>query len=535
MTTRLTLPALRSDTSGEPHADFSSAASLQRAKASADLLKLLETLDHQASRADAALEAVAASFTANATNAQFFYQAGLALRERRQHEHAARHFQRAIEIQPEFVAAYLALASIHCTQGRYGEAEATLRTILELQPTSATLHAEFAAVMEAQEQLDRAVRHLILAVELDPAMAGAWFRLGGILQQQGETAEARHCFRQGVESQPADAQTRLVRSLVALQLGDFARGWEDFDLRLTPGRQTSSPAAAEEPTQTQLTWDEERLARQCVLVRSEGNLVDDIMFASCLVDFARLARHCVVQCDAALAPLLERSFPTIEVERRAAGTGAANAKDFDAEIHLGSLPRCLRGSLHDFPAQRAYLAADARRTRYWRDRLRAMGPGLKVGLAWSCPRNVGQTVEPAPSLHGWAEVLRVPGVQFINLDRRRGAADSAETRDQTAAEVHELLISGRYELDDVAALISALDLVIAAPNTVAHLAGALGADVWVPLACWPSWRWGLEGETCAWYPTMRLFRQRRRGSWDELFAGIAAHLRHAEAATCRGR
>jgi tetratricopeptide (TPR) repeat protein len=113
MTTRQASPTLRRFAAAEPHVEFSQGDGSQVAEASADLLKLLETLDRQASRADTALEAVAASFTANATNAQFFYQAGLALKERRQDEAAAQHFRRAIEIQPEFAAAYLALSAVH--------------------------------------------------------------------------------------------------------------------------------------------------------------------------------------------------------------------------------------------------------------------------------------------------------------------------------------------------------------------------------------------------------------------------------------
>jgi hypothetical protein len=38
----------------------------------------------------------------------------------------------------------------------------------------------------------------------------------------------------------------------------------------------------------------------------------------------------------------------------------------------------------------------------------------------------------------------------------------------------------------------------------------------------PDWRWQLRREDCPWYPSMRLFRQTRRGDWDDVFARIAA-------------
>ena len=77
---------------------------------------------------------------------------------------------------------------------------------------------------------------------------------------------------------------------------------------------------------------------------------------------------------------------------------------------------------------------------------------------------------------------------------------------------------------DTAAVIAALDLVITSDTAIAHLAGALGASVWLALARVPDWRWGLAGETTPWYPTMRLFRQDHPGDWTGVFARIAGAL-----------
>ena len=47
---------------------------------------------------------------------------------------------------------------------------------------------------------------------------------------------------------------------------------------------------------------------------------------------------------------------------------------------------------------------------------------------------------------------------------------------------------------------------------------------WVALPFEPDWRWMSGRDDTPWYPTMRLFRQRRRGDWDDVFARIAAAL-----------
>jgi hypothetical protein len=77
---------------------------------------------------------------------------------------------------------------------------------------------------------------------------------------------------------------------------------------------------------------------------------------------------------------------------------------------------------------------------------------------------------------------------------------------------------------DTAAVIKNLDLVVAVDSAIAHLAGALGAPVWLASSFVPDWRRLLDREDDPWYPTVRQFRQRRHGDWDELFQRIADAL-----------
>lgn len=80
---------------------------------------------------------------------------------------------------------------------------------------------------------------------------------------------------------------------------------------------------------------------------------------------------------------------------------------------------------------------------------------------------------------------------------------------------------------DTAAIMTHLDLVVTCDTSIAHLAGALGRRTWVALPFAADWRWMRDGEQAPWYRTMRLFRQRELGNWDELFARIAAQVRVA--------
>ena len=78
---------------------------------------------------------------------------------------------------------------------------------------------------------------------------------------------------------------------------------------------------------------------------------------------------------------------------------------------------------------------------------------------------------------------------------------------------------------EYAAIISNCDLVITTGSTVAHLAAGIGIPTWVLLPKIPDWRWGFEGDTTFWYPSMRLFRQRQKGNWDEVIERVTEALK----------
>jgi hypothetical protein len=59
---------------------------------------------------------------------------------------------------------------------------------------------------------------------------------------------------------------------------------------------------------------------------------------------------------------------------------------------------------------------------------------------------------------------------------------------------------------------------------VAHLAGALAKPVWTLLPVHADWRWLRERDDSPWYPTMRLFRQRRQGDWNDVIERSAEAL-----------
>lgn len=88
-------------------------------------------------------------------------------------------------------------------------------------------------------------------------------------------------------------------------------------------------------------------------------------------------------------------------------------------------------------------------------------------------------------------------VRFVNLQKDLGI-------DQFAGPI--IVRPEIRSWEDTAAIIENLDAVITVDTAVAHLAAAMGKPTYVLLSGASDWKFGLSGETCGWYPSMKLIR-----------------------------
>jgi hypothetical protein len=194
---------------------------------------------------------------------------------------------------------------------------------------------------------------------------------------------------------------------------------------------------------------------------------------------------------------------------------------FDAWSPILSLPYLLGiQSPEDIPPT-PYLHA--------REAFRSLTGSFKVGIRWASQPANEHDLQRSTHVAQWAPLLSVPGVTFYSFQFEAAAA---QLREPVGAEAVNLV----PELGDwsqTAATLAQMDLVISVDSSLAHLAGALDQPVWIPLQAAVEWRWGLESPTTPWYPSARLFRQRRVHAREPVFADMAAALR--ELVERRGR
>ena len=186
-----------------------------------------------------------------------------------------------------------------------------------------------------------------------------------------------------------------------------------------------------------------------------------------------------------------------------------------------ALPRVFGTVLETIPSAAPYLHPDPAKFAQWRH---ALGDttSLKVGVVWAGnPMHKGDWQRSLAADMVLPRLI-MPGVKLYGLQKEMRPADGPVLA-SLGADVVDLapLLD---DFADTAAVIAALDLVIAVDTSVAHLAGALGRPVWMLLPHALDWRWLRDREDSPWYPTMRLFRQRKQRVWDDVLARVPAEL-----------
>jgi tetratricopeptide (TPR) repeat protein len=358
-------------------------------------------------------------------------------------------------------------------------------------------HVDLSGVLWRVEDFDGALAHALKAVELAPENAYAVRILGTAYLNLNQLAEAERWLRRALELQPDFSLAEIDLAFVLLGAGNFEEGWKLYARRWRDELRMKRPGFYN----PNLEWkgrSAQPVQGKRIAVYAEQGLGD-------VVQFIRYARD--LQADGAtvcgviqeeLVELVEHSLPGVVC------LTANRVLQADYHVALLDLPMHYGTRLETIPAQVPYLRAPEDKVREWAQRMPAADGRLRIGLAWSGSLKQVNNNNRAVRLSQLSPVLDMPGVQCFSL--QKGDFGSFTDVAPDPAQLVDLTDEWR-DFTDSAAMIENLDIVITVDTSIAHLAGAMGKEVWVMLAPNADWRWLLEREDSPWYPTMRLFRR----------------------------
>jgi len=474
-------------------------------------LHLLGAIAYKQGRYAEAIESIREALARNRRVPQFHNTLGAVFRAMGRFEEAIVAYEQAVSLDAEYTQAYHNMGNILLLQGRYAAAIEKYERVISLEPQFVEAYNSIAIALQYQGEYAAAIEKCNQALSLKPDCPEAHNTMASILTKMDHSIEAIETYRRALRLKPDYAEAHCNLGITLLLTGRFEEGWNEYAWRLRTEKATY-PHRHYVPC-----WDGSPFMGKRLLVHYEQGFGDNIQFIRYLPMVKR--RGGTVICEM-LPPLigLLRGFVGID-ELSPASTKRDPAMEFDLYVPLLELPRIFGTTLESIPAGVPYLYTDPAKAQYWRQRLASRA--FKVGIVWAGKPAHPEDRTRSCHLRDFLPLSKIPGVALFGL-QKGGAADQAE---DLASEMAMTNLGGELDdFTDTAAVIENLDLIISVDTAVLHLAGAMGRPAWAILPSTPDWRWMLDRPDSPWYPTMRLFRQKSYGDWEDVFQRVSQEL-----------
>lgn len=513
---------------------------------SPEILNLLGILELQQGRFAEGVSALDHSLQINPQQHQTLCNRGFGLEAQGLIVEAEQSYARAVELAPEYARAHANHANVldllgrsrealdaanralaitpnmpdaHCNRSnalrklaRQQEALASIDKALELAPRIAVLHNNRANILRDLQRPMEALTAFDAAIALDPAYAEAHTNRGNVLRDLKRYDEAIESHNKAISIAPQSPTAYWNKSLVALLTGDYENGWRLFERRWQSDSLKNSVRTFTVP----LWLGAEDIRGKTLLVYAEQGYGDTIQFCRYIPELLKQNIHIIFEAPRSLLPLLITLDGADKIMFVAAGEALPA---FEYQVPLMSLPLIFNTRVETIPSSPQYLSVSPQRQTRWQKRLGEKARP-RIGICWSGRPGQAPDRKRSAALADFAPLFALPfDFHVIQKDIRAEDRELLPCFENLSAYSSELI-----DFSDTAALIGEMDLCLSVDTSVAHVAGAIGAPVWLMLPWVAEWRWLTEREDSPWYPSATLLRQPDLSDWAGLMEKTIARL-----------
>ncbi len=439
---------------------------------------------------------------------EIYYNLGIVLINIGKFREAEHSFELAIKMNPDFAGAYYYLGISQKGQGKNEEAIKNFSHAIQLNPELIEAYNELGLALKRVGEFEQAEKIFRKILDLDPNYAIVYNNLANLIQKQGRFSEAMNYYNCALDLIPNFYEALFSRSLLHLLKGNFEKGWIDFEYRWklidVHNKKFDKPQ-----------WKGESLTGKTIFLWAEQGLGDTILFIRYVPLIKKRGGTVIVQCHPYLLDILS----SVEgIDRLICKD--EKVIDFDFHIPLLSLPGIFKTTLDTIPNNIPYINPPSEYKDKFREIFDPNDNRFKIGIVWGGnPRN-RRDHDRSCRLQYFLPLLELNNVSIFSLQKGQQARELDKYPDGRIYNLDPLL----NNFSDTAAVMMDLDLVITVDTAVAHLAGALGKQVWILLPFYPDWRWLLDRNDSPWYPTARLFRQSIPDDWKGVFNQVKEAL-----------
>ncbi|MDR5746000.1 tetratricopeptide repeat-containing glycosyltransferase family protein [Caballeronia sp. LZ029] len=367
-------------------------------------------------------------------------------------------------------------------------------------------------------------------IALMPEDSAAHYNLGYIFHIQDRIDAAIEHYGQALHLDPNHLENRSNLAYALLTASRFEEAWPHFEHRWVSMMSPSGQRMASRPARPIRRWAGafENSSDQHLLVVAEQGFGDTLQFCRylpmVLERFAKVGFVCPKPLQRLIAHSLGRRWSNLIL----LDDEPKEFWEWDSYIPLMSMPMAFQTNLETIPATIPYLSAAPHAAQKFASRLEELERSSlpRIGLVWA-GGHAGLGVDEWRSIFPdqLGPLIDWPHACWVSLQKPE-SEDKRLKSDQRAKVVDWM--DEMEDFADTAALIANLDLVISVDTSVAHLAAAMGKPVWLLNRFAGCWRWMRNRDDSPWYPTMRIFTQRERGNWNEVFERVLNELKRLD-------
>lgn len=506
-----------------------------------------------------------AAFRPEPDTAESWRRRGLSLEAANDLPAALDAYQRALELDPGSMETVRVLAGLAFRRSMWEMAERFYAHLITHGDQETAVVAAYAATLREQSRYAEAIDLLKSVIGQRPEESSLWEGLGTVISATGDWATAITFFDEALRLAPDNLHALFHRGCARFDLGDTrpglvdvvacARAFTDPDNRASAELTAAYGCLALTDLEAGWRWYEGRhrrgtpgevlydlnlphrspgqsVAGKRLFVSAEQGLGDEVLYGSLLPDLYAEVAHLGIGVEPRLVSLFQRSFPAAMVVahrtqtidgRIHRGFPDLDESQFDLWAVMGDFLASHRSRIADFPARQSFLVPDPARIAHWRSYFADLNARPKIGILWRSLKLTGLRAQQYSRFGQWRDILALPGLQFVNLQYGDASAEMAEARLMGYDIITPEGIDLKDDLDDLAALTCALDVVIAPSNATSNIAAACGVPVWmlnIPHA-WPR----LGQVDYPWYPSVQSFDAQTVSDWQPALDAIRDALK----------
>lgn len=428
-------------------------------------------------------------------------------------DEALKYIKSAVEINSQAYF-YQNLGKIYHAKKDFKNAFEAYKNALSLEPEKFDLWFDLALAFKANKQIDDAIKAYEKVISINPSLVEAYANLGSIYNNiKNNPTKAIEYYKKIIELKPNERDSEYFLGTAYLKIKEYEKGWKHYESR--PSRECgilTQTLLLKDKIASKPVWQGEDLQGKTLYVYYEGGYGETTMFGRFLPLLKQKASKILFKPQLDYVKLFRDNSFGIEV------IDDTSEVDFDYHVPMMSIPYGLGfKSDEDIPLKGGYLKANSDKVLEYKQKYFNTDK-FKIGIKWQ--GNTFYDLTRKIEITSFFKLFEIPDIQFYSLQKDEGSEQLEEAKKYNIIDLGDTF----NDFSDTAAAIENLDMVICNDTSVAHLAGSLGKKCWVLLPFISDWRWHADENTCTWYDTFKVFRQKASGDWDGVFEEVYREL-----------